>query len=84
MLSEDFHLGIFRSDYMLHAPKDGNADAKSVSVKQVEFNTIASALGPLAERTAALHRSVVCRTALSHLNLIFHIYQASIYLSAVL
>jgi hypothetical protein len=48
---QTIQLGIFRSDYMLHVPTDADA-----SLRQVEFNTIASSFGPLSERTAAMHR----------------------------
>lgn len=45
-------LGLFRSDYLLHAP----AANEPLSLKQVEFNTISSSFGPLSERVAAMHR----------------------------
>ncbi|KAF7974301.1 hypothetical protein HWV62_12452 [Athelia sp. TMB] len=45
---EPMQLGLFRSDYLLHA--DGP------SLKQVEFNTISSSFGCLSERVADLHR----------------------------
>lgn len=49
------HLGLFRSDYLLHAPKkDG-----PVSLKQVEFNTISSSFGTLSENIAKLHKYIV-------------------------
>ena len=47
-------LGIFRSDYLLQETTiDGN---KSLSLKQVEFNTIAASFGALSDRIAAMHR----------------------------
>jgi len=46
------HLGLFRSDYLLHAAEDG------LSLKQVEFNTISSSFGALSECAAAMHRCV--------------------------
>ncbi|EGN97957.1 hypothetical protein SERLA73DRAFT_74211 [Serpula lacrymans var. lacrymans S7.3] len=52
-LVQTLQLGLFRSDYLLHAP-----DEAAPSLKQVEFNTISSSFGPLSERAAALHRSV--------------------------
>ena len=44
------HLGLFRSDYMLHY---NNAE---LEIKQVEFNTISSSFGPLSHQVSALHR----------------------------
>lgn len=41
---------MFRSDYMLHTPKDSPP-----SLKQVEFNTISSSFGGLAVKVANLH-----------------------------
>jgi glutathione synthase len=49
-------LGLFRSDYLLHAPSANS----SVSLKQVEFNTISSSFGPLSERATGLHRLACC------------------------
>lgn len=49
---QDLQLGLFRSDYLLHE----EPDKLSVSLKQVEFNTISSSFGPLSERAAGLHR----------------------------
>ncbi|KAF9220257.1 glutathione synthase [Gyrodon lividus] len=49
---QPLHLGLFRSDYLLHA---GGGEG-TLSVKQVEFNTISSSFGPLSERAAAMHR----------------------------
>ena len=52
---QPLHLGLFRSDYLLHQPTlDG-----PISLKQVEFNTIASSFGGLSQRVAGLHRCVV-------------------------
>ncbi|EPQ54873.1 glutathione synthase [Gloeophyllum trabeum ATCC 11539] len=51
-VAQPLHLGLFRSDYLLHSP---SAD-EPVSLKQVEFNTISSSFGPLSQQTAALHR----------------------------
>uniref|UniRef100_A0AAQ4QMT6 Glutathione synthetase n=1 Tax=Gasterosteus aculeatus aculeatus TaxID=481459 RepID=A0AAQ4QMT6_GASAC len=47
-------LGLNRSDYMLDQAKDG-----SVSLKQVEINTIAASFGGLSSRTADVHRHVL-------------------------
>jgi hypothetical protein len=51
---QPLHLGLFRSDYMLHQPILDD----SISLKQVEFNTIASSFGGLSPRVAGMHRSV--------------------------
>ncbi|KAL1748336.1 glutathione synthase [Schizophyllum fasciatum] len=48
---QPLHLGIFRSDYLLHA-----AGGEDLSLKQVEFNTISSSFGCLSQRAAAMHR----------------------------
>ncbi|KZT69583.1 glutathione synthase [Daedalea quercina L-15889] len=45
-------LGLFRSDYLVHAPGGG----EPASLKQVEFNTISSSFGALSECSASLHR----------------------------
>lgn len=52
------HLGIFRSDYLLHVNGGGSSGAgmADLQLKQVEFNTISSSFGALSERVAALHR----------------------------
>ncbi|KAF8073575.1 glutathione synthase [Lyophyllum atratum] len=50
-LVQPLHLGLFRSDYLLHAPP-----GQTPSLKQVEFNTISVSFGGLSERTASLHR----------------------------
>jgi hypothetical protein len=51
---QPLHLGLFRSDYMLHqaTPDD------SVSLKQVEFNTIAASGGGHSPHAAGMHRCV--------------------------
>ncbi|KAG1777324.1 glutathione synthase [Suillus placidus] len=51
------HLGLFRSDYLLHAAED------RLALKQVEFNTISSSFGPLSERVAAMHRNLLASTS---------------------
>ncbi|KAL1733458.1 glutathione synthase [Schizophyllum commune] len=48
---QPLHLGIFRSDYLLHS-----SAGKEPSLKQVEFNTISSSFGCLSQRAAAMHR----------------------------
>ncbi|KAG1884076.1 glutathione synthase [Suillus subluteus] len=54
---QPLHLGLFRSDYMLHAAED------RLALKQVEFNTISSSFGPLSERAAAMHRNILASTS---------------------
>ncbi|KAH8082442.1 glutathione synthase [Cristinia sonorae] len=49
---QKLHLGLFRSDYMVHAPQSTG----DVSLKQVEFNTISSSFGTLSQRSAQMHR----------------------------
>jgi len=50
-------LGLFRSDYMVH--QDGENTQGGHSIKQVEFNTIASSFGGLSTQTSNLHRYVL-------------------------
>lgn len=52
---QSLSLGMFRSDYMLHAPHNSS----SFSLKQVEFNTISSSFGGLAKQVASLHTELV-------------------------
>ncbi|QIW98435.1 hypothetical protein AMS68_003953 [Peltaster fructicola] len=51
--AQKLQLGLFRSDYMIHM-ESGSLDA-SATVKQVEFNTIASSFGGLSSRVGELH-----------------------------
>lgn len=51
-LVQPLHLGLFRSDYLLHAPDPSTP----LTLKQVEFNTISSSFGTLSQRIAGLHR----------------------------
>ncbi|KAF1851137.1 glutathione synthetase large chain [Cucurbitaria berberidis CBS 394.84] len=52
--AQDLSLGLFRSDYMVHQdPSEANP---APSLKQVEFNTIASSFGGLSSQVSALHR----------------------------
>lgn len=53
-LSQNLQLGLFRSDYLLHSTDNG-----SLSLRQVEFNTISSSFGPLAGKVSDLHRHLV-------------------------
>jgi glutathione synthase len=48
-------LGLFRSDYMIHAPP-GSAGP---SLKQVEFNTISSSFGGLSSLVASMHTELL-------------------------
>ncbi|KAK3117813.1 Glutathione synthetase [Teratosphaeriaceae sp. CCFEE 6253] len=48
------NLGLFRSDYMVHT--DPSASHTGPSIKQVEFNTIASSFGGLSSQVSALHK----------------------------
>ncbi|KAJ7135421.1 hypothetical protein C8R43DRAFT_1020950 [Mycena crocata] len=58
-LIQPLQLGLFRSDYLLHA----GAKDEPLRLKQVEFNTISSSFGTLSERTAALHRYLYAATS---------------------
>ncbi|KAF9649777.1 glutathione synthase [Thelephora ganbajun] len=58
-IQQGWHLGLFRSDYLLHNPDCG----KEVSLKQVEFNTISSSFGTLSYHAAALHRYLAKSTS---------------------
>ncbi|KAL3423992.1 glutathione synthetase large chain [Phlyctema vagabunda] len=50
--TQNLSLGLFRSDYMVH-----QSDAESTpTIKQVEFNTIASSFGGLSSLTSHLHK----------------------------
>lgn len=50
------HLGLFRSDYLLHSAE--TSGTTTVSLKQVEFNTISSSFGALSQNVAKMHRCV--------------------------
>ncbi|GAA5986277.1 hypothetical protein JCM11641_004876 [Rhodosporidiobolus odoratus] len=52
-IKQPLSLGLFRSDYLLHSPP---SSPSSLSIKQVEFNTISSSFGCLSTRVSALHR----------------------------
>ncbi|KAH9960349.1 glutathione synthase [Lactifluus volemus] len=49
------HLGLFRSDYLLHQP----AANDPIALKQVEFNTISASFGGLSQKVAEMHRYLV-------------------------
>ncbi|KAK0549119.1 Glutathione synthetase [Tilletia horrida] len=62
-IGQRLHLGLFRSDYLLHAPDDDPDQAESsvgsrrnLELKQVEFNTISASFGSLSSRVSELHR----------------------------
>ncbi|KAJ3747659.1 hypothetical protein DFH05DRAFT_1441827 [Lentinula detonsa] len=59
-LAQPLHLGLFRSDYLLHQ-RDSD-----LSLKQVEFNTISSSFGALSQKTAEMHRSLETSTKFFH------------------
>ncbi|CAL8582181.1 Glutathione synthetase [Xanthoria parietina] len=50
---QNLSLGLFRSDYMVHTDP-ANPDSKP-TIKQVEFNTIASSFGGLSTKVSQLH-----------------------------
>ncbi|KAI5281577.1 hypothetical protein KEM54_003165 [Ascosphaera aggregata] len=52
---QDLSLGLFRSDYIAHRPKDSDEP----SLKQVEFNTIASSFAGLSSLVTSLHTSFI-------------------------
>ena len=49
---QSLSLGLFRSDYMVHV----DAAEPQPSIKQVEFNTIASSFGGLSSKVSGLHK----------------------------
>lgn len=53
--SQSLSLGLFRSDYMVHQGTPDDAP----TIKQVEFNTIASSFGGLSGQTSRLHKSAI-------------------------
>ncbi|TFY65911.1 hypothetical protein EVG20_g5174 [Dentipellis fragilis] len=55
---QTLHLGLFRSDYLLHQPEG----TKEIGLKQVEFNTISSSFGALSEQVSKLHRHLQAST----------------------
>ncbi|KAF8877154.1 hypothetical protein CPB84DRAFT_1838626 [Gymnopilus junonius] len=56
-LAQPLHLGLFRSDYLLHAPPN-----ETLSIKQVEFNTISVSFGCLSQKISELHRYLSAAT----------------------
>ncbi|POY70883.1 putative Glutathione synthase [Rhodotorula taiwanensis] len=53
-IMQPLSLGLFRSDYLVHAPTD--LPAEQHSIKQVEFNTISASFAALSTRVGDLHR----------------------------
>ncbi|KAF5314847.1 hypothetical protein D9619_007262 [Psilocybe cf. subviscida] len=51
------HLGLFRSDYLLHSLPN-----QSLAIKQVEFNTISVSFGCLSQKVNELHRYLASAT----------------------
>jgi len=52
--AQNLTLGLFRSDYMIHL--DPTQSSPKPTIRQVEFNTIASSFGGLSSRVTSLHR----------------------------
>ena len=52
---QSLNLGLFRSDYMVHV----DPSEPQPSVKQVEFNTIASSFGGLSSKVSGLHKHLL-------------------------
>ncbi|EAL91934.1 hypothetical protein KXX16_007771 [Aspergillus fumigatus] len=52
---QNLSLGLYRSDYMAHAPTNANTP----SLKQVEFNTISSSFGGLSSLVRKLHSELL-------------------------
>lgn len=60
---QDYHLGLFRSDYLLHTdPSSASSSPPPPSIRQVEFNTISSSFGPLCATVGQLHRHLLQQT----------------------
>lgn len=58
-VAQPLHLGLFRSDYLLHQVDQHG----TLALKQVELNTISSSFGPLCTRVSELHRHLASSTA---------------------
>ncbi|SCV73872.1 BQ2448_6302 [Microbotryum intermedium] len=54
-IKQPLHLGLFRSDYLIHAPI-GSSEATPPGIKQVEFNTISASFGCLSTKVTQLHK----------------------------
>lgn len=52
--AQNLTLGLFRSDYMVHL--DPTQSNPKPTIRQVEFNTIASSFGGLSSRVSSLHK----------------------------
>ncbi|PWN54140.1 glutathione synthase [Violaceomyces palustris] len=59
---QKLHLGLFRSDYLMHQEEGGQGKGE-VGLKQVEFNTISSSFGPLCTKVNELHRHLALTTS---------------------
>ncbi|EIM86208.1 glutathione synthase [Stereum hirsutum FP-91666 SS1] len=57
---QPLHLGLFRSDYLLHQPSE--SEGASLGIKQVEFNTISSSFGALSQQVSSLHNHLLAAT----------------------
>lgn len=55
-VAQPLALGLFRSDYLVHAPAD--LPPSEHTIKQVEFNTISASFASLSTRVGELHRCV--------------------------
>ncbi|KAL2074695.1 hypothetical protein VTL71DRAFT_8474 [Oculimacula yallundae] len=66
---QNLSLGLFRSDYMVHQ----STAEETPTIKQVEFNTIASSFGGLSSQTSKLHKYL----SLSHYRLLAESLQTS-------
>ncbi|KAG0145279.1 hypothetical protein CROQUDRAFT_64015 [Cronartium quercuum f. sp. fusiforme G11] len=56
-LGSKIHLGIFRSDYLIHQQEgEGENQENALMIKQVEFNTISVSFGCLGTKASGLHR----------------------------
>jgi hypothetical protein len=56
ILYKDLSLGLFRSDYMLHAAGYHENRGAPVELKQVEFNTCSCAGGSHSNKISDMHR----------------------------
>ncbi|BGP26227.1 Glutathione synthetase [Rhodotorula toruloides] len=60
-IKQPLALGLFRSDYLIHAPE--GTSPEQYEIKQVEFNTISSSFGALSTRVGELHRYLLASGA---------------------
>ena len=64
--SKGLSLGLFRSDYMIHA--DPSESSPTPEIKQVEFNTISSSFGGLSSAVTKLHQYLSSYIFSNHLD----------------